>query len=179
MSTRLVILGLLRDRPLHGYEIKHVIEKHMGDWTSIAFGSIYFALDKLSDEGFIEKAGTEQEGGRPSRSVFRITGHGRREFERLLREVWANLEREYFSLDIGLFFINALPREEIVTYLQGRVARLDAIIEQGSIQKADQLSQPDMPALATAIFDHSLAHLMAELAWTNDLLDQVERGDFF
>jgi DNA-binding PadR family transcriptional regulator len=44
MSTRLVILGLLRERSLHGYEIKHIIQDHMGDWTSIAFGSIYFAL---------------------------------------------------------------------------------------------------------------------------------------
>jgi len=51
MSTRLVILGLLRERPLYGYEIKHVIEDHMGDWTSIAFGSIYFALGKLTEIG--------------------------------------------------------------------------------------------------------------------------------
>ena len=63
MSTRLVILGLLRDRPLYGYEIKHIIEEHMGDWTSIAFGSIYFALNKLAEEDFIEKTGTTQEGG--------------------------------------------------------------------------------------------------------------------
>jgi len=53
MSVRLVILGLLCDRPLYGYEIKQIIEEHMGDWTSIAFGSIYFALDKLAEEGFV------------------------------------------------------------------------------------------------------------------------------
>ena len=178
MSTRLVILGLLRDRPLHGYEIKHIIEDHMGDWTSIAFGSIYFALGKLAEEGFIEKAGTEQEGGRPSRSIFRITGHGQREFERLLRDVWANLEREYFSLDIGLFFMNALPREETVAYLRERVARLDGIIEHASIHKAEQLSQPEVPALAATIFDHSLAHYRAELDWTKGVLQAVQSGEW-
>ena len=28
MSTRLVILGLLQERPLYGYEIKQLIEEH-------------------------------------------------------------------------------------------------------------------------------------------------------
>ncbi|PKO14362.1 MAG: hypothetical protein CVU39_15105 [Chloroflexi bacterium HGW-Chloroflexi-10] len=55
MIVRLVILGLLRDRPLYGYEIKQVIEEHMSDWTSIAFGPIYFALDKLVEKGFVKK----------------------------------------------------------------------------------------------------------------------------
>ena len=67
MSTRLVILASLRDQPLHGYEIKQIIEEHMGDWTNIAFGSIYFALGKLAEEGMIEKIATEKEGNRPSR----------------------------------------------------------------------------------------------------------------
>lgn len=51
---------LLRRRPLYGYEIKQIIEEHMSDWTSIAVGSIYFAIDKLAEEGFIEKTSVEQ-----------------------------------------------------------------------------------------------------------------------
>jgi DNA-binding PadR family transcriptional regulator len=120
MSTRLVILGLLRERPLYGYEIKHIIEDHMGDWTSIAFGSIYFALRKLAEESFIEKIATEKEGSRPSRSVYQITEAGQAEFLRLLREVWSEMERHYFAFDIGLFFMEALPTEEAKSYLQSR-----------------------------------------------------------
>ena len=74
MSVRLVILGLLRENPLYGYEIKQIIEEHMSDWTSIAFGSIYFALDKLAAENFVEKVSVEKEGRRPSRSV--LPDHG-------------------------------------------------------------------------------------------------------
>ena len=88
MSVRMVILGLLRERPLYGYEIKHIIEDHMGDWTSIAFGSIYFALDKLAKERLVEKVSVEQDGKRPSRSVYEITDAGRKEFMHLLRESW-------------------------------------------------------------------------------------------
>ena len=31
MTTRVVILGLLRHKPLYGYEIKQMIEERMGD----------------------------------------------------------------------------------------------------------------------------------------------------
>ena len=90
MTVRLVILGLLRERPLYGYEIKQIIEEHMSDWTSIAFGSIYFALDKLEEENFVEKVEVKQAGKRPSRSVYQITKSGRKEFLRLLREAGNN-----------------------------------------------------------------------------------------
>ena len=84
----MVLLGLLHDRPLYGYEIKQLIEAHMGDWTSIAFGSIYFALDKLAEDGLAEKVAVEQSGSRPSRSVYQITQTGKAEFLRLQQIIW-------------------------------------------------------------------------------------------
>ena len=178
MSTRLVILGFLRERPLYGYEIKHIIEEHMGDWTNIAFGSIYFALKKLTEEGFVEKAGTEQEGARPSRTVYQITEAGREEFTRLLQELWRNLERHYFATDIGLFFMEALPVEEVKGHLQGRVAGLEGIIQHLDAHQEEQMAQEEVPQLAAAIFDHSRVHFEAELAWTRDLLEKVEQGEY-
>ena len=176
MSTRLVILGLLRDRPLHGYEIKHNIEEHMGDWTDIAFGSIYFALGKLAEEGFIEKIATEQEGHRPSRTIYQITQTGRAEFERLLREVWQNLEHHYFTLDIGLAFIEALPIEEVKAYLRQRVAQLEAISQHLEAHQAEVIAKEEaFREMITAIFTHSRVHFEAELAWTRELLDKVEQ----
>lgn len=178
MTTRLVILGLLRERPLYGYELKQIIEEHMGDWTSIAFGSIYFALSKLSEEGFVEKVATEQEGGRPSRTIYQITAAGREEFLRLLHEAWREVERPYYTIDVGLAFMDALPVEEIKGYLQRRVAELEAIVGHVAAHRTEQLAQTEVPPAVAAIFDHSLAHFRAELAWTRDLLAQVERGEY-
>jgi DNA-binding PadR family transcriptional regulator len=178
MSTRLVILGLLREKPLYGYEIKQIIEERMDDWTSIAFGSIYFALGKLEEERFIEKVATEQEGSRPSRSIYQITEDGRFEFLRLLRQVWSEVERHHFTFDIGLFFTEVLPIEEMKDYLRGRVAQLEAIVQYVTIHRADQLAHEDMPNSVAVIFDHSLAHFQAELDWTRDLMNKVERGEY-
>ena len=178
MSTRLVILGLLRERPLYGYEIKHIIEEHMGDWTNIAFGYIYFALGKLADEGFIEKVATEKEGKRPSRSVYQITAAGREEFLRLLRQVWCEVERHYYTLDIGLAFMEALPGEEVEGYLRDRVSQLESIVQHVTAHRAEVLAGEYVSRVVSAVFDHSLAHFEAELAWTRDVLDKVERGAY-
>jgi len=178
MSVRLVILGLLRERPLYGYEIKQIIEEHMSDWTSIAFGSIYFALEKLAEEKFVSKVEIEQAGRRPSRSVYEITQTGREEFSRLLREAWQQVERQYFSIDICLFFLDSLPLEEVKRYLQMRQAGLQATHEHIYTHRDEQLSLPEVPRLAAAIFDHTLAHTQAELDWISNLLNKLESGEY-
>jgi len=174
LTTRLVILGLLRERPLYGYELKHIIEDHMGDWTNIAFGSIYYALGKLADEGFVEQVVTEQEGNRPSRTVYQITETGRTEFLRLLREVWTTFEQQYFDIDVGLAFMSALPRKEVEQYLHQRVAMLEGVLQHIQEHQEEQMANPDVPASARAVFEHSRLHLEAELAWTRDVLQQME-----
>ncbi|MBN1139022.1 MAG: PadR family transcriptional regulator [Anaerolineae bacterium] len=176
MSTRLVILGLLRERPLYGYELKQIIEEHMGDWTNIAFGSIYFALGKLAEEGFVEQVATEREGRRPSRTVYQITGAGRAEFLRLLRQVLAEVERHYYAIDIGLAFMQALSVEEVKGYLEGRIAQLQGIVQHIAEHQSEQMARPEVPAVAAAVFDHGLAHFQAELDWTRALLVKVEQG---
>ncbi|MFZ5911332.1 MAG: PadR family transcriptional regulator [Chloroflexota bacterium] len=178
MSVRLVLLGLLRQRPLYGYEIKQIIEEHMSDWTSIAFGSIYFALDKLAGEGFVENVGVEQPGKRPSRSVYQITEAGREEFLRLLRQGWQTVERQYFDMDIYLFFLADLPRDEVIGYLEQRQAALQEVLEHVRSHRAEQLANPEVPRLAAAIFDHTLVHTQAELDWTAGVLDKLMRGEY-
>ena len=177
MSTRLVILGFLRGRPLYGYEIKRMIEQIMGDWTNIAFGSIYFALKKLAEEGFVEKIGTEQEGSRPSRTVYQITDAGREEFLRLLREVWDSVERQTFAFDIGLSFMSALPIEEVKGYLRKRAKHLEHVIQFLEGHQAEELADEHVPRrLAASVFGHHRVHLQAELGWTRELLQNVEQG---
>jgi DNA-binding PadR family transcriptional regulator len=174
MTVRLVILGLLRERPLYGYEIKQIIEEHMSDWTSIAFGSIYFALDKLAEEKFVEKVEVEQKGKRPSRSVYQITDAGRNEFLHLLRGSWQQFEREYYPLDICLFFLDSLPLKEVINYLTTRKDALQSALEYVQSHREEQLAFPEVPRFAAAIFDHTIVHTQAELQWMTDLLEKLE-----
>ena len=169
MSTRLVILGLLQDHPMYGYELKSVIEDQMADWTSIAFGSIYFALNKLSEEGLIVKAATEKEGNRPSRSVYEITDKGRKEFLQLLRSQWTNVKLEQYDLDIALFFQEYLSTRDIIPCLKTQITAVENAITHLETNRHDMLTTAANPQISASILDHKLIHLKAELEWLNTL----------
>jgi hypothetical protein len=104
------------------------------------------------------------------------TEAGQVEFLRLLREVWGEVERHYYAIDVGLAFMEALPGEEVRAYLRERVAQLEDIVQHVAEHQAEQMAQPEVPALAAAVFDHGRAHFQAELDWTRDLLGKVEAG---
>lgn len=173
MSVKTVILGILRRGPLHGYEIKRIIGLEMGDWTDIAFGSIYFALDSLAKEGFVTGEAIETENRRPSRIVYTITDKGNGEYFRLLREIWKTQNREYSSLDIGIAFIRDLPREEVKEYLSARIHGLEHGLAYLRAHEKETLALEEVPSESRFIFSHARRKLSAELDWTREVLEGI------
>ena len=167
-----VILGLLRDRPLHGYEIKHIIEDHMGDWTDIKFGSIYFALSRLNDDKMVELDHEGSEGNRPARRIYRITQKGRDEYLSLLRAMWREDKRTLYPLDVAVFFMDSLPKKEVIGYINARIGECEAALVHLGGHEAEQEAQ--MPRQGRYIFSHSRLHLEAELKWLEDLIRELE-----
>jgi len=172
-SIRLVILGILNRYPMHGYEIKHIIEEHMGDWTDIKFGSIYFALSKLAEDGSIEVTEQTREGNRPSRTVYQITDKGHHEFSRLLKELWSKDEGTLYDFDIGIFFMKSLSKSEVEKYLIDRIEKMQQKLSFLEQHRAEQESDPQIPPQGMAIIQHSQLHLRAELTWLKDLKKEL------
>ena len=52
----LAILGLLKEQPLHGYELKKRVGETVGSLWGISYGSLYPALRRLERDGAIEVA---------------------------------------------------------------------------------------------------------------------------
>ena len=50
----LAILGLLKEQPLHGYELKKRLGETLGSLWGISYGSLYPALRRLERDGSIE-----------------------------------------------------------------------------------------------------------------------------
>jgi len=53
--VHLAVLGLLLEREYHGYDLKRSIDRRMGEWTDIRAESIYYAIAKLEEAGFIKR----------------------------------------------------------------------------------------------------------------------------
>jgi DNA-binding PadR family transcriptional regulator len=175
-DVHVVILGLLQRRPLYGYEIKHIIEDHMGDWTDIKFGSIYFALGKLDEEGKVAVESEEKGGKRPARRVYRITEKGREEFLRLLRTLWTRKDSAMYPLDIALFFMNSLPKREVTEYIGSNIEAYRQALAYLEKHEKEQMDNTQIPRHAKYIFGHSKAHMKAELEWLEKVLEDMENG---
>ena len=104
----LVLLSLLAERPMHGYEANLELERRcIRDWANISRPQVYYSLEKLAAAGFIRKLQTDKPSAGPERTVFETTAKGREEIaDALEREDWTKQrERPPFSTWIALSWL--------------------------------------------------------------------------
>lgn len=77
----LVLLSLLAERPMHGYEANTLLEfRKVRDWAGVSRPQVYYSLDKLARSGLIRAAREgpdDEESGGPERNVFETTAKGK------------------------------------------------------------------------------------------------------
>lgn len=119
--TRLVILWLLSESPLHGYQVKRILsDPGLQFWFPIEFGSIYSVLRSLAKEGYVREAAVERAGRRPRRTRYAITPRGRQYFAALLREAWRRPHSPTQPIDLALAARPELAEEELPEILAAR-----------------------------------------------------------
>jgi len=91
----LVLLSLLAERAMHGYEAHLELERRcVREWAGISRPQIYYSLGKLAEGGFIRAVENGEPAAGPERSVFETTAKGRAATaDALEREEWTT-ERE-------------------------------------------------------------------------------------
>ncbi|HEV2361180.1 MAG TPA: helix-turn-helix transcriptional regulator [Acidimicrobiales bacterium] len=61
----LALLGLLKERPMHGYDLRKRLREDFGLLSNLSFGSLYPALARLESAGAVRAAGTGTTTGVP------------------------------------------------------------------------------------------------------------------
>ncbi|RDU35734.1 PadR family transcriptional regulator [Neobacillus piezotolerans] len=84
-STSLLLLQMLGDRDMYGYELVKELEARSGNGFTVKEGTLYPALHKLEKQEYIECYWQEQEKG-PARKYYRITDEGRELLKEKTRE---------------------------------------------------------------------------------------------
>jgi DNA-binding PadR family transcriptional regulator len=90
-NTRAAVLGLLQERPMHGYEMITELESRTGGVWRPSPGSIYPTLQLLEDEGLI--VSEEAEG----RKRFSLTEAGQAEAAKTTERPWHGLDAEQLA----------------------------------------------------------------------------------
>lgn len=159
-DSELLVLGLVAERPRHGYELEQtLIGRGMREWTQIGFSSIYFVLGQLEKKGLVVAG---KQASAKAKKSFSITDTGRRVLEKETLEALVTIRSSFSPLLLGLLHWPVLRRDEALGALQRRgeligqeLARLETI----------QFDQQPLPDHVDALFDYSLDQLRAESAW--------------
>lgn len=162
MERKLLLLGLLRKRGMHGYRLHEFIERNLSPYTDLKKPTAYYLLDQMVRDGWLT-AEVEQEGQRPPRRVYHLTPAGEEAFQRLLREALATAHPMTFPGDIALGFLDELPKEEAIQLLETRKHALEERLK--NLQRV-----PPHPGSLQWLFEHQIHHLRSELEWLEKLI---------
>lgn len=172
-STRTLILGILLDGPLHGYEVRRRLELWGADqWARVAFGSIYHGLAKMADEGLLSRV----EEGRGGKTVYEITEKGRAEFTQLLLNHWWEIKPIVDPFQVALTFLDRLSPADLVDAMKGRAVQLRAAIDMMDRAMAAKRAH-GAPRHIDETLRLNAAQLEAQLNWIEEALQRVQRGE--
>jgi len=91
----LVLLSLLAERPMHGYQANLELERReIRDWAEISRPQVYYSLEKLARAGLIRASETDEPAAGPERSTFATTAKGRAALADALERVEWTTQRD-------------------------------------------------------------------------------------
>ena len=132
----LVLLSLLAERPMHGYQANAELERRqIRDWAPISRPQIYYSMEKLARAQLIRAADTTEPAAGPERASYETTVKGRAALaEALGREAWATQrDKPEFLTWLGLSW---QARPETV---RAQLARREAFLKREIARERETL----------------------------------------
>jgi DNA-binding PadR family transcriptional regulator len=167
-DRQLLLLGILRQQEMHGYQLYDFIERALAPCTDMKKATAYYMLNKMAEEGWISEEQT-QEGNRPPRKVYQITRQGEQVFQDLLHENLSMHNPTTFPGDIGMAFLDTLQPAKALKLLQKRRAQLTKALEEAQ-------EVPRHGGSLQLVIEHQKHHLAAELTWLDKIIAQRQEA---
>ena len=177
------MLGLLRETPIHGYELRKRLYTVLGAFRALSYGSLYPCLHELQAAGLItaeqdETAGPAEAGparagtararsGHRSLKVYRLTADGKERLAELLGEGGpAAWEDDGFGVHFAFF---GQTRADVrLRILEGRRSRLEERME--AIRAAFTRTRERVDRYTLELHRHGLESVEREVRWLNELI---------
>ena len=173
----LVILSLLAERSMHGYEVNATLEdRNIREWAPVSRPQIYYSLDKLTRLGLIRVGADESPAAGPERRVFETTASGRdRLADALESKHWVdNRVHQPFLIWLALSW-QARPRA-FRKQLTERRKVLEARLADERATLKDVLDEVGHPYHeAVWMLQLVIEQMESERRWVNRLLKEADK----
>jgi len=177
-SADLVVLSLLAEQPMHGYELnRELVRRDVRDWAGVSRPQVYYSLRKLAAAGHIVPTvsdtgatGATGDVGGPERRVYRMTRAGHRAFAAALaRPEWTTQRPPPPFLTWLVLATHASP-----AVVRRQIERRREFLEAESARERRTLAAiradtGPMVAAGALIVDFTIRQFEAELAWLREV----------
>ena len=187
----LPVLGLLKERAMHGYELRKQLGAMLGPFYQVSWGSLYPTLRRLAKAGAVEmepqlperkakatrssarrmsknaKSSTSLGPGR-RKNTYRITPAGEQMFTAMLEETAAAVDAEHFTLKLAFF--RYLQPESRLALLERRRAYLLEKLAQFKTNLREYRERIDSYSLS--LQRHGMAATESDIAWIDELISR-------
>jgi DNA-binding PadR family transcriptional regulator len=171
----LAVLSAVLEAPMHPYEMAAVLRARGKDQDMpIKWGTLYTVVQNLEKHGFLEVAESGRQGGRPERTVYRITPAGREELTDWAGELIAVPHPEQPRFKAALSVMGVLGPDETARLLRQRVSALERRLDEERATLAGY--RETLHSLFLIEADYDLAMRQADLEWARGLLAQLTAG---
>jgi DNA-binding PadR family transcriptional regulator len=172
MIQRLIILGILKKKPVSGYDIKKFMNKELGIFAKLQSQSVYYTLRKLEQEKLI-KRNELKKNSRLKKYLYAITAKGEKSFLDLCKKVLISEGRPFIELDIALYFLPFLNKKEILPLLRLRLRFLESV-KRWLLGKEEELKKS--PKNLTLLIRHHFKLAAAEKDFLEDMIEVVRHN---
>lgn len=165
-----IILGLLMEGAMSGYDVKKSIDGSIGMFYKASFGSLYPALQRLTQKGLVSVA--EVEDSSKNKKIYMLLPAGKEAFLSWLAEPLQVSRNEHL---LRIFFYDYLDEEtrqhrltEYEYTLINEIRRLQGT-EQVITQELDQIENPDQYYYRISVLPYGMQHYEMELNWVRTI----------
>jgi DNA-binding PadR family transcriptional regulator len=163
----LAVLGLLKERPMHGYQLSRELKDSLGGLWRVSYGSLYPTLRRLERDDAIEsEAGDERSARR--KKVYRITPRGEQVFLELLQETPHDTQTEDARFRMRLAFFRYLPPETRIRLLERRRQALQQRLT--TIGESLRTGRGGTDDYGRAVIEHNRAITESDISWLDGLI---------
>nr|WP_275942227.1 PadR family transcriptional regulator [Streptomyces spiramenti] len=175
------VLGLLREAPMHGYELRKRLNTSLGVFRAFSYGSLYPCLKTLVTQGWLtEEPGADSDeargaalAGRRARIVYRLTAEGKERFEELLGQTGPDSwEDEHFGVRFAFF--GQTNRDVRMRVLEGRRSRLEERLDK--MRASLSRTREKLDDYTLELQRHGMESVEREVRWLDELIASEREG---
>jgi len=168
----LAILGLLKERSMHGYQLSKRLTDALGGFWRVSYGSLYPTLKRLEREGAVEQIFDQVTVGR-RKNVYRITDAGEKLFLELLEEVGHDTSSEDNRFRVRLAFFKYLAPDARIRLLERRRTHLEERLS--TIKASLATTRERFDTYTLSLMQHGRETTEQDIAWLDGLIAAERR----